>query len=67
MQNFTRKVLECTVGVQQENIVLYFIMGKVRMLPLKVRSGSLNAQWMWHICQFQCFGRRYRLFPWIKS
>ena len=27
-----------------------------------MRSGSLNAQWVWHIRQFQHFGKRYQLF-----
>ena len=35
--------------------------------PLNVRSGSLNARWAWHICQFQRIGKRYWLFPQIKS
>jgi len=42
-------------------------MGKVCSLPLRVRSGSWTALWAWHISQFQRFGKRYWLFPWIKS
>ena len=34
--------------------------------PCRVRSGSLNARWAWHICQFQHFEKRYWLFPRIK-
>ena len=41
--------------------------GKVRSLPRKVQSGSINALWVWQICQFQRFGKWYWLFPWIKS
>ena len=47
-------------------MVFDFTVGKVRSLPLKVRSGTLYARWAWHICQFQRFGKRHRLFPRIK-
>ena len=26
-----------------------FTVGKVRSLPLKVRTGTLNARWAWHM------------------
>ena len=52
---------------REKPTTLWDIVGKVRSLPLKVRSGSLNAWWAWHICQFQRIGKRYWLFPRIKS
>ena len=63
---FFRRELECILGFNQEEIY-DFTMGKVYSLLLKELSGSLNAWWAWHICQFQHFGKRYRLFPRIKS
>ena len=42
-------------------------MGKVRSLLLSMRSGSLIAWWVWHICQFQRFGKRYPTIPTDES
>ena len=57
----------CWVRVSRNPIVFDSTMKKVYLSLLKVRSGSLNAQSLWHIYQILCFGKRYRLFPWIKS
>ena len=54
-------------SIEKKSNCLWFHRGKVCSLLLRVRSGSLSAWWVWHICQFQRFGRRYRLFPRIKS
>ena len=39
-------------------MVFDFTVGKVCSLPLKVQSGTLNAQWVWHIWQFQHLNRK---------
>ena len=34
-------------------MVFDFTVGKVHSLLLKVRSGTLNALWTWHICALE--------------
>ena len=69
----SRGILQKGTGVyycvewRRNPIVFDFTVGKVRSLPRKVQSGSLNALWAWQICQFQRFGKQYRLFPRIKG
>ena len=46
-------------SIEKKLIVFDFTVGKLHSLPLKVQSGSLHVQWVWHICQFQRFGKRY--------
>ena len=44
MQNF-RKINGILFWDQSRNLIV--TMGNVSSVPLKVRSGSLNAQWIW--------------------
>jgi len=54
---------------KREDVRLSWIlpMGKVRTLPLSSQTCASNGWWVWHICQYQPFGRRYRLFPSAKT
>ena len=57
----------CWVQVTWNSIAIDFTGEKVHKLLLKVKSWTLNALWVWHICNFQLFGDRYRLLPQIES
>ena len=59
-------VLQYSVGFNREKTI-DFTVGKVCGLPLRVWSWSLNAQWVWYICQFQRFGKNYLTISTVKS
>ena len=60
-----RRELEYIVGFDREEIQLslHFTVGKVCSLLLRVQSATLNAQWVWHVCQFLHFGNIQTILP----